>query len=486
MPDEDPNLADSDRRVIAVDLDGTLLRSDLLWEGLARVALRAPWRMPRLFLGLAGGRATFKAGVAAAFPIDPASLPWRADLIEWLRAERRAGHRVVLATAADRTLAERVAAELDLFDEVLASGPGRNLSGRAKAEALAERFGEGGFDYAGDHVLKDWPVFARAQGCIPVGAPGVERALLRDNRPIRAAFADQGSVLRPALKAMRIHQWAKNLLVFVPLLTAHLVLDAAAWASSLLAFAAFSLVASGTYILNDLHDLEADRLHASKRHRPLAAGDLSIPAAFALSAILVLGGVAIAYFLLPRDGLGAVGLYLGLTLAYSFALKRLLLVDVIALALLYTVRILGGAEAIEVELSSWLLVFSLFVFSSLAFLKRYVELRRTAPAEGAVLPGRGYSAQDLAIVRVMGPTLGVMSVLVLALFVQAPEVKEAYSSPRLLWMLLPLMTYWVARIWFFAERGQVDDDPVAFAVRDRGTQVVVVLMAVVALVAWKL
>ena len=472
-------------RVLAVDLDGTLLRSDLMWEGLARVPFRNPAAIPGIALSLFAGRAAFKARIAAAVEIDPAGLPWREDLLAWIRGERARGRRVVLATAADRGVAERIASHLATFDEILASEPGRNLSSRAKADLLVERFGEGGFDYAGDHPRKDWAVFGRAGGCVPAGSPRLERALREHNRPIAASFADQGSVAGAVLRAMRIHQWAKNLLVFVPLLTAHLVLDAAAWGKSLLAFAAFSLLASGTYLLNDLHDLDADRRHHTKKHRPLASGALSIPAGFALAATLSLAGLAIAFLLLPKAFVGAIGLYLLLTLAYSLFLKRMLLVDVVALSLLYTVRIYGGAQAIEVELSEWLFVFSLFVFTSLAFLKRSIELRRTDLPSGATLAGRGYAAEDAAIVRVVGPTLGVMSVLVLALYVQSPAVEEAYASPGLLWLLLPLMTYWVVRILMLAERGRVDDDPVAFSIRDRGTQVVVLLMAAVAIVAWK-
>lgn len=472
-------------RPLAVDLDGTLLRSDLMWEGLARLPFRNPAAIPAIALALLGGRAAFKARVASAVELDPAGLPWRGDLLEWIRSERGRGRRIVLATAADRTVAERMAAHLAAFDEVLASEPGRNLSARAKADRLVERFGEGGFDYAGDHPRKDWPVFGRAGACVPAGSPRLEQALRRHNRPIAASFADQGSAMGTIFRAMRVHQWAKNLLVFVPLLTAHLVLDAAAWGKSLLAFAAFSLLASGTYLLNDLHDLDADRRHPTKGRRPLASGELSIPLGLALAIGLSLAGLAIAFFLLPKAFVGAIGLYLALTVAYSLFLKRLLLVDVVALSLLYTVRIYGGAQAIEVELSEWLFVFSLFVFTSLAFLKRSIELRRTDLSSGATLAGRGYAAEDAAIVRVVGPTLGVMSVLVLALYVQSPAVEEAYASPGLLWLLLPLMTYWVVRIWMLAERGRVDDDPVAFSIRDRGTQVVVLLMAAVALIAWK-
>lgn len=483
-PDFDGS-ASTSARVLAVDLDGTLIRSDLMWEGLVRVAFRRPWVLPSIAMALVGGRAAFKNRIAEAAPIDPTTLPFRTELVAWLRSERAAGRRLVLATAADRGVAERVAGELGLFDEVLASEPGRNLSSRAKAEVLARRFGEGGFVYAGDHARKDWPVFGRAGACVPVGSPGLERSLRGHNRPIEASFADQGTVMGTILRAMRVHQWAKNLLVFVPLLTAHLVLDAAAWGKSLLAFAAFSLLASGTYLLNDLHDLDADRVHPTKRRRPLASGELPIPVGFATAVILSLAGLTIAFALLPKAFVGAIGLYLALTLAYSLFLKRLLLVDVVALSLLYTVRIYGGAEAIGVELSEWLFVFSLFVFTSLAFLKRSIELRRTDLPSGATLAGRGYASEDAAIVRVVGPTLGVMSVLVLALYVQSPSVEEAYTSPGLLWLLLPLMTYWVVRIWMLAERGQVDDDPVAFSIRDRGTQVVVVMMAALAIVAWK-
>lgn len=485
-PDRRPPPGGTGDPVLAVDLDGTLMRSDLLWEGLLRLGMRRPWTLPRILLALVRGRASLKRSVAEAMPIDPASLPWRSDLLAWLRAEKDAGRRIVLATGADRLPAEAVARHLGLFDAVLASDPPRNLSARRKADALVESFGEGGFDYAGDHHRKDAPVFDRARAAVPVGSPSLERLLRAKDRPIAASFADQGTMLGTVLRAMRVHQWAKNLLVFVPLLTAHRVLDGGAWLASGLAFAAFSLLASGTYLLNDLHDLDADRLHPTKRLRPLASGSLSIPAALAMAVVLVLGGLSIGVLLLPRPCLGSLAAYLGLTLAYSLLLKRLLLVDVIALALLYTIRIHAGAESIEVVLSEWLLVFSLFVFSSLAFLKRYVELRRSSPASGTTLAGRGYAAEDLAIVRVIGPALGVMSVLVLSLYVQAPAVEEAYNRPGILWLLLPLMTYWVARIWFLAERGRVDDDPVAFAIRDRGTQAVVLLMAVVALAAWKL
>lgn len=470
---------------IAVDLDGTLLRTDLMWEGLVRVLVRRPWRLPGVAAALLGGKAAFKRAIAAAGPFEAATLPFRSDLLAWLRGQRAAGRRIVLATAADRGPAEATAAAAGVFDEVLASGEGRNLSGESKAKALVDRFGDGGFDYAGDHPRKDAPIFRRARACIPVGGRGLERSLRGLDRPITASFADKGSVTGTILRAMRVHQWTKNLLVLVPLLTAHLVLDGAAWIRSGLAFLAFGLLASGTYLLNDLHDLDADRAHPTKRNRPIAAGDLSIPGALALATLLVVGGLAIGILAMPAIFAAALLAYLGLTLAYSLVLKRRVLVDVIALSLLYAIRVYAGAAAIEVPLSEWLLVYTLFVFTSLAFLKRYVELGRSEGDPGERVPGRGYVPADAKVIGIAGPAIGLMSVMVLALYVQTPQVHGLYAAPELLWLLLPLTTWWMVRIWFLADRGVVDDDPVAFAIRDRGTQAVVVLMAAVAIVAWK-
>ena len=480
-----PAEADLSEVPIAVDLDGTLVRTDLMWEGLVRAILRRPWRLVGLAAALLGGKAAFKRAVASAGPVEAAVLPYREDLLTWLGEQRAAGRRIVLATAADRVPAEAVARAAGVFDEVLASDTGRNLSGPAKAKALVERFGTGGFDYAGDHPRKDGPVFRVARACIPAGRPWLEAALRDLDRPIAASFADNHSVIGAILRAMRVHQWTKNLLVLVPLLTAHLVLDAASWAKAGLAFLAFSLLASGTYLLNDLHDLDADRAHPSKRRRPIAAGELPIPIALAAAAGLVAGGLAIGVSMLPPAFATALLAYLALTVAYSLVLKRRVLVDVIALSLLYALRVYAGAAAIEVPLSEWLLVYTLFVFTSLAFLKRYVELKRR-PAEVAErVPGRGYVPADAKVIGVAGPAIGLMSVMVLALYVQTPTVESLYASPGLLWLLLPLTTWWMVRIWFLAERGEVDDDPVAFAIRDRGTQAVVVLMAAVAILAWK-
>lgn len=479
--------SDRNARPLCVDLDGTLIAGDCLWEGVVRLAFRHPLRLVGACLRLPSGKAAFKAAVAAGDDLDPAGLPYRREVIEWLGQERASGRRLVLATAADRQVADAVAAHLGLFDEVLCSDGAVNLGSQAKRDALVRRFGKGGFDYAGDHGRKDLPVFEASGGGVLVAAPdGLAERLAARGIPVLRRFSGEGFGPQVLLKALRVHQWVKNLLIFVPLLTAHLLFDLSAWSTSALAFLAFSLLASGTYLVNDLHDLQNDRRHPSKHRRPLASGRLPIPGGIALAAGLIAAGISIGALLLPVAFLGVLLGYLGLTLAYSFFLKSRLLVDVVGLALLYTIRIVAGAMAIGVALSPWLLMFSLFVFTSLAFLKRYVELRRTEPSEDGLIAGRGYSPQDAAIIRSVGPASGLLSVLVLGLYVQSPQVETLYRTPELLWLLVPLMVYWVTRIWFLAERGIVDDDPVEFAVKDWRTQVVVVAMGAVALAAWQL
>lgn len=473
-------------RPLCVDLDGTLIAGDCLWEGLVRLAFRNPLRLIGAFLRLFAGRAAFKAAVAFGADLDPAGLPYRSEVLDWLAQERANGRRLVLATAADRRVAEAVARHLGLFDEVLCSDGAVNLGSQAKRDTLVKRFGEGGFDYVGDHGRKDLPVFEASGGGVLVAAPdALTERLAAMGTPVLRRFPGEGFGPLVLLKALRVHQWVKNLLVLVPLITAHLLLDLGAWGSSVLAFLAFSLLASGTYLVNDLHDLANDRRHPSKRRRPLASGRLPIPGGLTIAVGLIGAGIAIGSLLLPFAFLVVLLGYLGLTLSYSFILKKRLLVDVVGLALLYTIRIVAGAAAVVVPLSPWLLMFSLFIFTSLAFLKRYVELRRTQPSEGGLIAGRAYSPQDAAIIRSIGPACGLLSVLVLGLYVQSPQVEGLYRSPELLWLLMPLMVYWVSRIWFLAERGVVDDDPVEFAVKDWRTQVVVVAMAAVAVAAWQ-
>lgn len=449
---------------LCVDLDGTLVKTDMLMETLVAVVRRRPWLAFAVPLWLARGRPALKRELAERAGTDPACLPYDEVLVAELRRERAAGRHLVLATAADKCVAQSVAGHLGLFDEVMASDGTVNLKGEVKAVALAARFGERGFDYAGNDRF-DIPIWKRSREALVAGAtPEILRALTAANTPHRALERPAPRTFMLA-RALRLYQWAKNLLVFVPLLTAHRVLEPGSAASSVLAFLAFSLVASAVYLLNDLSDLEADRRHPTKRGRAIAAGELPIASAIAMIPVLVLGAAVIS-LLLPWTFGALLVVYVSANLAYSFFLKRVALVDVFVLAGLYGLRILAGAAAIGVPVSHWLLAFSLFAFLSLALAKRYVEVANVAARDGSHVEGRGYSTGDGALLGTLGIVSGYLSVLVFALYITSGEVQVLYGTPGLLWLIGPLLLFWITRIWFLAYRGRLHEDPLLFALRD--------------------
>jgi 4-hydroxybenzoate polyprenyltransferase len=394
-------------------------------------------------------------------------------VLAFLREERKRGRRIVLATASWEALAQRVADHLGLFDEVLATTRAGNLKGPAKAAHLVSRWGERGFDYVGDSMA-DVPVWERARSVYVVDRTGRLAGGLPRTLAVERVFAPpRASTLPPALKALRPHQWAKNLLVFVPLIAGHRFADPASLAGAIQAFAAFCLLASGTYILNDLFDLQADRRHPRKRMRPLAAGTLSIPAGLALC-VIALAGAAVLAWTLPQGAGVALAAYAVLTLAYSFGIKRVAMLDLVALASLYVIRIVAGGIAVGAPASFWLLAFAMFLFFSLALVKRYAELV-SLEAEGiSTAPGRGYGGHDAEIVLAMGAASAVVSALVLALYINGESVRSLYANPAMLWMLCPMLLYWISRMWLLASRGEMHDDPVLFAVRDATSYAVAV------------
>jgi len=452
--------------VLVVDLDGTLMASDMLdesfWAGFAR-----DWRTPlRALLALAagGGRAALKARLAGQAGPDPASLPWRPQVLALIDDWRAAGGRVVLATAADSGLAERVATHLGCFEAVHATRDGVNLKGPAKAALLDATYGAGRYTYVGDSRA-DLAVWAQAGAAVSVGAGPALRARIEAIHPGSRHLAPPAGWARPALRAMRPHQWLKNLLIFLPLVAAHRF-DGATLGQAVLAFVAFSLVASSVYLLNDLMDLAADRAHPRKRARPLASGALPLRKGMAMVPVLLLGGLALA------AGLGAgflavVGLYYLLTVAYSLWLKRKALVDIAALATLYALRVVAGGVATGIELSVWLLAFSVFLFFALAAVKRQAELVDLKDRGLTAASGRGYRTDDLQIVSQMALAGGFVAVLVLMLYLQEPQNQSRYSSPALLLGCCLVLLYWITRMVLLASRGQMHDDPVVFATRDR-------------------
>jgi len=447
---------------LCVDLDGTLIRSDLLWESALRLLARQPLYLFALPFWLLRGRACLKSEIARRVELNAATLPYRSEFLDFLRAEHARGRHLVLATASNRQLAESVAAHLGLFAEVIASDHQNNLRAKAKAATLVKRFGSRGFDYAGNSAA-DEPVWREARQALVVG--GAHRRLLR--RLSQAAedcrvFASQRHPWRACLRLLRPHQWAKNIIVFAPLLTAHQLRNLPHLRAAALAFLAFSLCAAGLYVVNDLLDLESDRQHANKRHRPFATGELPIPLGVALVPLLLAAAIAVAA-VLPWGFLGVLLAYLGMNAAYSLWVKRVVLLDVFWLAGLYTLRLIGGHEATHIPYSAWLLVFSMFLFLSLALVKRFQELR----AYNAQAHGRDYRPEDIGLITSLGTSSGFLAVLVLALYVNSEQVRTLYRQPYLLLLICPLLLYWTSRVWLLTHRGQLHDDPVFFAVRDR-------------------
>lgn len=453
---------------LVVDLDGTLILSDLLDESfLAAVKEKPLAAIGTLGPLLRGDRAGLKRLLAESGALDPTLVPLRTELVEFLREEKTKGRRLVLATASDRILVEPLAASLGLFDEVLASDGRVNLGGEAKRKLLVEKWGEKGFDYAGDRRT-DLPVFRSARKAILAGGATKLRAEVEAaGTPVAMEFADQGGGLRTVVKAIRVKQWVKNVLVFVPLITGH-IFGSAALVAGLVAFAALSFCASAIYVLNDLMDLAADRKHPTKRKRPFASGALSIRAGLVLVPIL-LACAAVLFLALTPGARFLLGVYLATTTLYTFVLKRKVLVDVFTLAFLYTLRVLLGGAATGVPVSPWLLAFSVFIFLSLAFVKRASELfgLRERGREGA--SGRDWFVWDALVVHVLGVTSAWLSGLVLAIYINSDVVRRLYTHPGWLWLLIPVFLYWSSRVWVLVGRGSMDEDPIVFATRDRIT-----------------
>jgi 4-hydroxybenzoate polyprenyltransferase/phosphoserine phosphatase len=465
---------------LCVDLDGTLIAGDLLWESVIALMRTAPWLLLLLPVWLCRGKAYLKDQLARRVSLDPAALPYRAEVLDLLRREKEAGRMLVLATASHERLAQAVADHLGLFDVVLASRADRNLRGDRKRQALEDLFGTGGFDYVGDSTA-DLPVWAGARQAYVVSPSQRLREQARAHgAPVEIAAA-RPCRFHACLKLLRPHQWAKNLLVFVPLLGAHRLGDWAALLDAGLAFVAFCLCASAIYAVNDLADLEADRKHVRKRRRPLASGAVSIPAGLALAAALLAGSFALAVAALPLVFTAILAGYLAITTWYSFQLKRLPVIDVFALAGLYTIRIIAGGLACSIPVTGWLLGFSTFFFISLALAKRYAELSRMA--SGTRMHGRGYQAEDVALIRSIGPATGYVAILTLCLYANAQETLRLYSSPNLLWVACFVLCFWITRVWFLAQRQQLDEDPVVFAIKDGPSYVCGAVIAVVLVLA---
>jgi len=466
---------------LVVDLDGTLVQTDLLIESVSRLLRQQPRALLALPWWLLKGRANLKRELARRVELDPTLLPYRSSLLDYLHTEHAKGRSIILATASDRQLANQVADHLKLFDLVVASDGHTNLSGERKRRRLVEQFGERGFDYVGNES-RDLAVWSSARKAIVVNPnPRLLRAVARVAE-CESAFASRGASLRDYLSALRPEHWLKNLLVFVPLFAAHLFFTPLAVAKTLVAFVAFCCCASGGYLLNDLLDLQADRRHPQKRMRPFASGRLPLAYALVMAPVMFFLGCVLAV-VVSWLLLGILLLYFALTLAYSLELKRVALLDILVLASLYTLRIVGGTAAIAVWPSVWLLGFSMFLFTSLAFVKRYAELVIMRGVEGDHATARGYELSDAELLASKGTASGYAAVLVLALYIASGAVKANYSRHELIWLLCPLLLYWLGYLWLIAHRGKMFHDPLVYALRDRTSRILIMLMLATVLLA---
>jgi 4-hydroxybenzoate polyprenyltransferase len=466
-------------RPLCVDLDGTLVKSDTLFDGVCQFLRRNPvgfWKLP---LWLAGGRARLKAEVASRAPLDAAQLPYNAELLKYLQDERRAGREIYLATGADGALAERVAAHLGLFAGVLASDGVTNLTSGKKLTQLRNRFGE--FDYIGNSRA-DLPLLAGAREAMVANPSlGLRVALRMRHIPVTRSFHDRRSLPRTLLKAIRIHQWAKNILLFLPLLMSH-KLRPSSIVAALIALFCFSFMASANYLVNDLLDIENDRRHPAKRLRPFAAGDLPVVAGVLLALLLFAASMSLLP-LLPRDFALWLLVYIVSTMAYSLYLKRIALVDVLMLSGLYTLRIVAGGAATGTVISHWLSGLSIFLFLSLAMVKRFSELENLRARGLTSTYGRGYLVADLEQIRSFGTASATAAVVVFSLYISRPDVVRLYKHEGVLWLIVPLMLFWLYRVWLLGSRGEMDDDPVVFAIRDRVSLAVGACVLVLAFLA---
>jgi 4-hydroxybenzoate polyprenyltransferase/phosphoglycolate phosphatase-like HAD superfamily hydrolase len=464
------NLSEVASIPIVVDLDGTLIKTDLLLESANQFLIKQPSSFLRLIFWALGKRSALKESLARRVHIDCQSLPYNEELVCWLQEQKSVGRTLILATASHHSLAKAVADHLGLFSDVIATTGDRNLKAAAKRDELVERFGHHQFDYIGDSRadMAVWPA-ARQAMLVSRSADFIKSA--QKVADVKKIFdPERRSFFSSLLKAIRIHQWVKNLLIFVPLLAAHQFNHPDSIFLEMVAFLVFGLIASSVYVLNDLVDIENDRHHSTKKSRPFASGDLSLLFAWILWPCLAIVGFGLAALFLPLHFIATLAVYLFLTLAYTFRLKQIAIVDVLVLAGLYTLRIIAGAAAISVPLSFWLLTFSMFIFLSLALVKRFSELLAAKQSGHAgLVRGRGYIPEDLGVVSSMGIASGYISVLVLALYIQDSYTSVLYKHPQLIWLACPLMLFWISRVWLITHRGDMHSDPIVFAVRDKAS-----------------
>lgn len=443
-----------------VDLDHTLVKTDVLQEQGLKLFLKHPFQGLKLFFSHFKNPASLKREVERLMPVDPKTLPYHSDVLHLLQEAKKNGQKVILATAADQKVGQKIAAHLGLCEDIIASTPPHNLKGIKKLEAIQAYTKGQPFDYIGDSPA-DIPILKSANKAIVVGNLKIDRAIERLERP---------PLFKTLLKQLRVHQWSKNGLIFLPLLASHQI-NAFTIGQALFGFVCFCFAASSIYLLNDLADLEDDRNHPLKKKRPLAAGDLGILGGLSLMGVLTLIVIGGAFFL-PMQALGTLGLYYGITISYSMGLKKIPILDIYILSALYSIRVLFGNMITGIPPSSWLIMFCLFFFLSLACLKRVSELSQVEQEQQKLSSRRGYIVKDLAVLLPVGIGCALSSILVFSLYITSHQVELLYTYPERLWFIVFLLLFWKLRLWFLGGRSEINQDPIVFVLGDKVTYII--------------
>lgn len=462
---------------LCVDLDGTLIATDTLHEAFLILLKSKPWIIFLLPFWLLKGRYYFKEKIYSSSVPDFSTFPFNREVLKFVKSEAEKGRKIVLATATFESLAKRAAEQIGIFSEVYGSKDSINLKSKNKRDKLVLLFGEKGFDYIGDSN-SDLEVFASARFSYLVNPSKSLQSKAESTSNVKMIFSEKYNIFKLVIKQIRVYQWVKNILIFLPMLMAHIISQVNLFQNTTFAFFAFSFLASSVYVLNDLLDLESDRKHPRKKNRPLASGKLPILLGLIMAPMLFLMGFGISLFFLHPIFTATLAVYFALTTAYSFALKKIYILDIILLASLYTIRLIAGAAATQVAISPWLLGFSMFLFMSLATVKRYTELLVMKQNNREKTSGRGYYTDDIELLLAAGVGSGLISVMVFALYANSKETLALYSNPHLLYGAAPLLLYWILRIWFKAHRGEMNDDPIVFTGKDPASYFIGLLIVI--------
>ncbi len=463
---------------ICVDLDGTLIKTDMLFETALLFLKENVLNIFLMLTWLLKSKATLKNNLSQRVNLNASLLPYNQELLQYLNKNKNQ-YDLILATATNGIIAKNVANHVGIFSDVVASDAKTNLKGKNKLEVLDQRYGKGKYIYCGDSSA-DLPIFSSSMSFVLVNPSRSTKAKAMKLKNAALVIENKKSFFKSILKQIRVYQWIKNILLFLPPLLAH-VTDIDIYQQAILAFISFSFTASSIYILNDLLDLESDRAHKRKRFRPIAAGNVSIPMAALTFLILIVSSGFISIEFLPVEYSLVLLLYFISNLLYSFKLKQIYLIDIVILASLYTLRIYAGSLAVTVPASKWLLAFSMFMFLSLAFLKRYTELLDLKTHKKEKAKGRGYSVDDISLVQSFGTGAGLLSILVYTLYIESNSITLLYKRPEFLYLIAPLLLIWVGRLWFKANRGDMHDDPIVFTAKDKISYIIIGLSFLLAL-----